>query len=141
VNVNQIRRVTLWGAVYFAIVFGVGFVLGPIRVLWLEPSFGVRLAELIEAPFMFITILLAGRWIGQNLPDQFVGSARLGVGALAAGLVLAADVFVGVGLRGMSLLEVFIARDPISGFVYYALVVFTALAPWLFGRRTGAGAT
>ncbi len=63
----------------------------------------------------------------------------LGVGALAAGLVLAADVFVGVGIRSMSVVEVFVTRDPISGAVYYALVGFTAVAPWLFGRNAGAG--
>jgi hypothetical protein len=40
-------RVARWAAVYFAIVFGVGFALGPIRVLWLEPRIGVRTAGLV----------------------------------------------------------------------------------------------
>jgi hypothetical protein len=56
-----------WAGIYFAIVFGVGFALGPIRVLCFEPRFGVRVAELIEAPFMFLAIVLAGRWVGQRL--------------------------------------------------------------------------
>jgi len=36
------------GILYFAFVFGVGFVLGSIRVLWAVPHFGVRMAELME---------------------------------------------------------------------------------------------
>jgi hypothetical protein len=34
--------------VYFVLVFGTGFVLGPIRILLLVPRFGVRLAELMD---------------------------------------------------------------------------------------------
>jgi len=43
-------RVLRAGALYFAIVFGVGFLLGPIRILWIVPRVGTRTAELIEAP-------------------------------------------------------------------------------------------
>lgn len=118
---------------YFAIVFGVGFALGPIRVLWLEPQLGVRAAELIESPFMLVAIVLAGRWVGRRLCAGSSSSARFSVGLAAAVLVLAADLAVGVGLRGMSVVEVFTARDPVSGSVYYALVALTAVAPWLFG--------
>ena len=35
---------------YFALVFGAGFVLGPIRILWVAPRLGARVAELLEAP-------------------------------------------------------------------------------------------
>ncbi len=34
------------GVLYFAVVFGVGFVLGPIRILWVVPRLGARMAEL-----------------------------------------------------------------------------------------------
>jgi len=33
-------------AVYFAIVFGAGFVFGTVTVTWLVPTVGVRVAEL-----------------------------------------------------------------------------------------------
>jgi hypothetical protein len=32
------------GVLYFALVFGAGFVLGTIRILWIVPSFGTRTA-------------------------------------------------------------------------------------------------
>lgn len=133
-NVRLILRVARWASIYFVIVFGVGFALGPIRVLWLEPRLGVRLAELIEAPLMFLAIVIAGRWVGQHLRDDYGASGRLAIGAVAAGLVLVSDLLVGVGLRGMSVVEVFTTRDPVSGSVYYALVALTAVAPWLLCR-------
>lgn len=127
-------------AIYFAIVFGVGFALGPIRILGLEPRLGVRTAELIEAPVMLLAVILAARWVGRRLCAGFSPAARLGVGLVAAGIVLIADMAVGVGLRDMSFLEVFTARDPVSGSVYYALVALTAVAPWVFGRVSAPSA-
>ena len=49
------------GLTYFAIIFGVGFVLGTIRVFLVVPRVGVRTAGLLEEPIMFVVILLAAR--------------------------------------------------------------------------------
>jgi len=38
-------RVVGAGLLYFALTFGAGFLLGPIRILVLEPRVGVRAAE------------------------------------------------------------------------------------------------
>lgn len=73
-----------WPAAYIAIVFGAGFLLGPIRVLVLEPRFGVRVAELMEAPLMLTVILLTGRWVGRRCSASFDGTCRLGIGLFAA---------------------------------------------------------
>jgi hypothetical protein len=123
--------------IYFTVVFGVGFALGPVRILWLEPWQGSRAAELVEAPFMLLAIVVAGRWVGRRLCYSDSPTFRFRVGLLTAGLVLAADVGVGVGLRDRSVAEVFTQRDPVSGSVYYALVALTAIAPWLFGLAAG----
>lgn len=121
--------------IYFSLVFGAGFLLGPVRVLIIEPRVGARVAELLEAPFMLAVIVAAGRWIGQRKCRGFSSAGRLAVGLIAAGIVLLADVVVGVGLRGMSVAQVFSNRDPITGVVYYALVTLTGLAPWWLGRH------
>ena len=55
------------GALYFALVFGAGFVLGAIRILWIVPRFGTRIAELMETPIMFVVTILAARWIVRRL--------------------------------------------------------------------------
>jgi hypothetical protein len=132
-------RILKPAAVYFSLVFGVGFVLGPLRVLLLEPRVGPRTAELVEAPLMLTAILVIGSWVARRLCRGRSATARLGVGLTAAGLVLAADFAVGVGLRGMSVVEVVTGRDPVTGSIYYGLVALTAVAPWWFGRHLGTG--
>jgi hypothetical protein len=133
-------RVIGHAALYFALVFGAGFALGPIRVLWLAPLVGERAAELIEAPLMLAVIVLASQWIARHRCAGWSGGALLAVGVLAAAVVLAADLAVGLSLRGMSVAQVFLERDPVSGSVYYALVTAMALAPWLWGRGARSGA-
>jgi hypothetical protein len=44
-SLKQILKASL---LYFAPVFGVGFVLGTIRTLWVAPRVGMRIAELME---------------------------------------------------------------------------------------------
>ena len=55
------------GALYFALVFGTGFVLGTIRTLWVAPRFATRMAELMETPIMFVVTIVAARWIALHL--------------------------------------------------------------------------
>jgi len=55
------------GVLYFALVFGAGFVLGPIRILWVLPRVGTRMAELMETPIMFVVTIVAARWIVRRL--------------------------------------------------------------------------
>ena len=42
------------GVLYFALVFGAGFVLGTIRTLGVVPRVGARIAELMETPVMLV---------------------------------------------------------------------------------------
>ena len=39
---DPIQKILKAGALYFALVFGAGFVLGTVRTLWILPSFGTR---------------------------------------------------------------------------------------------------
>jgi hypothetical protein len=132
VSIARVWRAVLAPALaYFALVFGTGFLLGPPRVLWLEPRVGARAALLLEAPLMLVAMGLAARWIVRRRGPGWPRSTRLATGALAGALVLAADLGVGVWWRGLSPSAVFMDRDPIAGPVYYGLVVLFALLPWL----------
>jgi hypothetical protein len=79
------------GVVYFALVFGAGFVLGTIRTLWVVAFFGTRKAELMEMPIMLAVTIVAARWTVLRLSVPMMWSARLGMGCIALVLTLIAE--------------------------------------------------
>src|SRR4029453_12356674 len=62
----MVREILGAGALYFALVFGAGFVVGFVRVLWLVPRVGERTAELLEAPLMLAVTIVAARSVVQR---------------------------------------------------------------------------
>lgn len=127
-------RILSSAALYFVLVFGVGFVLGPIRVLWAVPRFGERIAELMEAPLMFVAIVLVARWIARRFLESNSASGLLAVGLLALALLLLTELTMVLSLRGLTLGEYVRDRDPVAGGVYVALVLLFGLMPWIWGR-------
>src|SRR6202022_865562 len=81
-------RVVKAGVFYFALVFGAGFVLGPIRILWVVPRLGTRVAELLEAPIIFVITIVAARWAVRRLAVPYTASSRLSMGGIALSLLL-----------------------------------------------------
>ncbi|MCE3004318.1 MAG: hypothetical protein LW860_16710 [Xanthomonadaceae bacterium] len=122
---------------YFAIVFAVGFVLGTLRVLWLAPALGERVAELAELPLMVLASAWAARWIGTRLRVPHGAGPRLAIGAIALALLLVLEFGVVLALRGLTLEAYLATRDPVSGTAYALSLLAFALWPWWFGRRTG----
>ena len=122
------------GALYFALVFCAGFALGTLRVLLLVPRLGARAAELIEAPFMLAVTVFAARWTARRLAVPPARAPRLAMGGIALGLLLAAEFTVVLGLRGISMREYVATLDPVSGTVYYMLLVVFAVMPLLVTR-------
>jgi hypothetical protein len=123
------------GLLYFVLVFGAGFVLGPIRVLWLVPRVGERIAELVELPIMCVVIVAAARWVVRRFSVAAMPADRLVMGGVALVLTLAAEFGLVLQLRGLSLQEYFASRDPVSGTAYYLMLGVFALMPLLVRRR------
>jgi hypothetical protein len=119
---------------YFLLVFGAGFVLGMVRVLVVVPQLGERAAELLEMPLMLIVTVIAARWIVRHRLDAHRLSSALSVGFLALGIMLFAELAVGMWLRGLSATEVFLNRDPVSGAAYYASLLLFAVMPAIITR-------
>ncbi len=131
-------RILRAGFVYFLIVFGAGFALALIRIPFLVPRFGVRTAELIEAPAMLLVILWASRYLARrNAP--LGRPARLAAGCTAFVLLVAAELGVAYFLGARSPSDYLASRDPISGSVYLASLVFFAVAPALWAPSAGTG--
>jgi hypothetical protein len=123
------------GVLYFALVFGAGFVLGPIRIMWAVPRFGERIAELMETPIMLGVTILAARWIVRRVAVPSTPSSRLGMGCVSLGLLLVAEFALVLWLRGLSITEYLASRDPVSGAVYYVMLGVFAIMPLLVARN------
>jgi hypothetical protein len=130
----MVREILRSGALYFTLVFGAGFVVGFARVLWLVPRVGERAAELLEAPLMFVVIIVAARWVVRKRALLPGAPIRLGVGLVALGLMLGVELTFVLGLRGLTLREYLVARDPVAGAVYVTMLVIFVLMP-LVPRR------
>ena len=125
------------GVLYFALVFGAGFVFGAIRTLYVVPRLSTRMAKLLEAPIMLIVTLVVVRWVVLRfaVPSSLSSSSRLEMGFIALGLLLVAEFTLVRRLRGISLREYLATRDRISGTAYYVLLVIFAVMPLLVARR------
>ena len=123
------------GVLYFAVVFGAGFALGTIRTLWIVPRVGTRLAELMEAPIMLVVTILAARWLVLRFALPLRPSNRLGMGCIALVLMLVAEFGFVLWIRGVSVKEYLAKRDPVSGTVYYLMLLVFALMPLIVARR------
>jgi hypothetical protein len=117
------------GALYFALVFGAGFVLGTVRTLWVVPRLGTRTAELMEMPIMLAVTILAARWTVLHLKVPSMWSARLEMGCMALVLMLIAEFGFVLWIRGLSIKDYLATRDPVAGTAYYLLLIVFAIMP------------
>jgi hypothetical protein len=119
---------------YFAIVFGAGFLLGTIRVLWLVPQVGVRLAELSEMPIMLAVIFFAACWVTKHFSVPPIVASRLIIGIFALICLLIMEFTLILWLQGIPVSEYLANRDPIAGAFYIASLILFALMPLLVSR-------
>ena len=122
-------------ALYFVIVFGAGFVLGPVRILWVVPRLGTRLAELLEMPIMATVMIVAARWVIRRLRVPPTPLRRLGIGLLALAVLLIAEFALVVRLRGLTIEGYLASRDPVAGTVYALMLAVFACMPLLVARK------
>lgn len=124
---------------YFALVFGVGFALGSLRVPFLVPRVGVRYAELLEMPLMFCAMLLSARFIVSRFQLPASASVRLSTGLIALALLLMAELLLNTLVLRQSLTEYIASRDPVSGAAYLVMLGLFAVMPQLVGKSRSGG--
>lgn len=127
-------RIVRAGVLYFAFVFGAGFVLGVVRIMFLVPLVGARAAELAETPLMIAISYVVSRTLTRRMHIPSRTSDRALMGASALVLMLAAEFGLVLWLRGIDLSNYFATRDPVTAAAYYiALLIFAAM-PIVAGR-------
>ena len=116
------------GALYFAACFAAGVVMGPVRVLVLEPAIGMAAAVAIEAPIILAVAALSARAVLRRWPAV----SPLAVGAVGLALLLAAEAALAAALDRPS------PFDPprrLAEWIGLALKLAFALTPALLARR------
>lgn len=122
------------GALYFLLVFAAGFLFGVLRTLFVVPRVGARWAELLESPLMLAISVWAAWWMSTRLQVPATVTARLAMGLVALVLMLMAEFGLLLRLRGLTLRAYLAGRDPVSGAVYYLLLLVFAAMPSCIGR-------
>lgn len=131
------NSILLAAAVYFGMVFGAGFLLGAVRVPFLVPRLGERIAELAEMPLMFAAIYFAAGYLVRRYGASIASFGWVLVGAMSLTMLVAAELLLAIAIAGRSLGEYLASRDPISGSVYLGMLLVFAAMPWL-RRKVGA---
>lgn len=129
-------RILKASALYFALVFGAGFLLGSIRVSFLVPRLGERFAELLETPVMLLVVFVAARHVIRR-PALVARTTRLLMGILALAFLVSAELLLAFAMTGASPSEYIASRDPISGPVFLAMLVVFAVLPALLPYGAG----
>jgi len=132
IDVGSAGQILKAAAAYFAMVFGTGFVLGTIRLMWVVPRLGVRNAELLEQPLMLVAIFLAAKWIVRRFGDRLMEIQTAFVGLVALGVLLLAEVLVGLLVKPDR------RHDPISDAAYFLMLGVFAVMPWLVYKLKAA---
>lgn len=89
-------------ALYFALVFAAGFVLGVVRVGVLVPRLGEAAAVAMELPVMLAVSWLAARVVVRRLGVPARVPARLVMGGGAFALLMAAELALATVLLGLT---------------------------------------
>lgn len=117
------------GALYFALVFAAGFILGIIRTVWVVPRLGTPWAEILEAPFMVLISFLAACWVVRRLSLPPSLRLRIAVGLIGLIFMLLAEFSFALWIRGLAFREYWSQRHPLATSVYFAALVLFALMP------------
>jgi hypothetical protein len=131
-------RIVGAAALYFLIVFGVGFVLGPARMLWLEPMIGPAAATLCEAPLLIAAMMFAAIWVPVKIGVPLNTWSLLKLGLIALGILILADISVGTAIRGITWAEQFAYFATPAGLMYLGLLAVFSLMPALLNTRPTA---
>ena len=122
------------GLLYFVVVLAAGFVLGFVRVVWMVPVVGTRVAELLEVPVMLVVIILAARRIVGRFRQPPNVLRRLGAGLIALTLMLVTELTVVLRLQGLTIEQYIRGRHLVAGTIYVAMLIVFALMPLRVAR-------
>jgi len=128
------------GAVYFAIVYLAGFVLGTVRVLLLAPRTGEVAAVLLETPIMLAASWIASRWCTRRFGVPPEVRPRLAMGGAAFALLILGEFGVSILAFSRSwegIVAAFLAPPGLIGLSAQVIFALLPLLQALLKRKRG----
>jgi hypothetical protein len=119
------------GAVYFLLLYVIGFLLGATRELLLAPRFGVVVASALEALPMLAAIIHFAPLIARRFGVAPKSGGRIVMGLAGLALLIGAEIAMTRAMRGLSPQEWLAHFLSFEGVIYAALLVAFAAMPWL----------
>ncbi len=116
---------------YFLIVFAAGWVLGPLRIFFVEPRVGSLTAVSIEAPIMILISWLAAR---RMFAGGYEAGALVGAGLIALGLMLGGEYLGAALLQGQTFEQFASGFFKPEGFITLDAFLAYGLMPILAAR-------
>jgi len=124
------------GAMFGAVMFAAGFVLGAVRTRLLAPQVGEVPAVLTELPVMLALAWVVSGWLMRRAPGAVTSAgAAVAMGLVALAVLWALELAMLVVLLGVPLAEAPAAFLTPGGRIGLAAQILMALFPTLHRRR------
>ena len=128
-------RMIAAAAIYWAMVFALGFVLGAIRVTWVIPMVGLIPATLLELPIILTASWFAAGWLVRRFAIASNREALI-VGGLAFAILMLAECLLAGLLSGETPAQWLAGLYQPHALLGLAGQVVFALMPWWRLRRS-----
>jgi hypothetical protein len=89
------------GIIYGLIIFGLGFLLGTLRVLLIAPQLGEAMAVIVELPIMLLACWLAAGWTVRRYRPATRDAALL-IGVVGFAVLMLGELAVALTLFGLT---------------------------------------
>lgn len=132
---NGIRSATIASAVYFLLLFTLGFALGTIRVLFIVPQIGQFLAVMAEVPVMLTAAFFICRWAVQRWHVPPKTAIRWGMVMWFLALLIAFETLLGITVFGRTVGEQWAAFGTPPGLAGLLAQFVAALLPVFIGAH------
>jgi hypothetical protein len=119
------------GAVYFLLLYVIGFLLGATRELLLAPRFGVVVASALEALPMLAAIIHFAPLIARRFGVAPKSAGRMLMGFFGLVLLIGAEIAMTRAMRGLSPEQWLAHFASVEGVIYAALLAAFAAMPWV----------
>ncbi|MCA3271239.1 MAG: hypothetical protein ING12_04520 [Roseomonas sp.] len=119
------------GAVYFLLLYVIGFLLGATRELLLAPRFGVVVASALEALPMLAAIIHFAPLIARRFGVAPKSGGRMLMGFFGLTLLIGAEIAMTRAMRGLSPQEWLAHFASVEGAIYAVLLACFAAMPWV----------